>query len=115
VNAIDFSKDKKIKKRIMKCLALKLFQANGAVRQYYPLIVIFVFGALSSVFINKYWNYNGGRSDQQHKHLILHRPFSIVDFDDHGRYDSDQDAHELIIRETEVDVICEFISFLNQS
>jgi len=89
----------------MRCLALKLFQSNGIMCKYYSVVFIFLFGALSSIFFNKYWNYTLYVDDQT-KHLIVRRPFSIIDFDDHEYFDSNQDAHELIIRETDVHVVC---------
>lgn len=88
----------------MRCLALKLFQTNGVMYKYYSVIFIFLFGALSSIFLNKYWNYTPYVFDQT-RHLIVRRPFSIIDYDDHEYVDSNQNAHELIIRETDVDVV----------
>jgi hypothetical protein len=73
--------------------------------KYYSTIFIFLIGALSSIFFNKYWNYTLYVDDQT-RHLIVRRPFSIIDFDDHEYVDSNEDAHELIIRETDVDVVC---------
>jgi len=89
----------------MRCLALKLFQTNGVMYKYYSVIFIFLFGALSSIFLNKYWNYTPYVYDQT-RHLIVRRPFSIIDYDDHEYVDSNQNAHELIIRETDLDVVC---------
>lgn len=91
----------------MKCLALKLFQTSGLAYKYYSIIFIFLFGALSSILLNKiYWIYVTN-NDVSPKYLIVRRPFSILDLDDHQYFDTDQSAHhELIIRETEVEVVC---------
>lgn len=91
----------------MKCLALKLIHTNGVMNKYYFLIFIFLFGALSSIFFNKFWNYISYNAKLP-KHLIVRRPFSIVDFDDHEIFNTDQNAHELIIRETDVEVVCKY-------
>lgn len=91
----------------MKCFqSLKLFQ-NGGIYKYYPLLFIFLCGVLSSIFLNKFWNYISF-SDEQSQQLILHRPFSIIDFDEQDVFVTDHNAHELIIRETEVDVVCKY-------
>lgn len=90
----------------MKCLlALKLVHTNEVMYKYYFLVFIFLFGALSSIFFNQCWNYLS-YIPKQPKYLIVRRPFSIVDFDDHEMFDTEQSAHELIIRETDVDVVC---------
>lgn len=90
----------------MKCLTLKLLQTNGVMCNYYPLVFMFIFGILSNIFFNKYWT--SIPFNKQSKQLIIHRPFSIIDFDDHDIYNTDPDknAHELLIRETEVNVVC---------
>lgn len=91
----------------MKCFqALKLFQNNGAMYKY-SLIFIFIFGALSSIFFNKFWNYIT-YIDKRPQQLIVRRPFSIIDFVEHDIYVTDDSAHELIIRETEMDVVCKY-------
>lgn len=91
----------------MKCFqALKLFQNNGIMYKY-SLIFIFLFGAFSTICFNKFWNYIS-YADKQPQQLILRRPFSIVDFDEHDIYVADDSSHELIIRETEVDVVCKY-------
>lgn len=89
----------------MKCLALKLFPTDGIVHKYYFLLVIFFFGAVSNFVFNKYWN-PVQHEENQPKQLIVRRPFSIVDFDGHDVFDADHGAHELIVRETDVDVVC---------
>lgn len=89
----------------MRCLTLKLYQTNGVMYKYYSVILIFLFGALSSIFFNKYYS---PYVDDKTRHLIIRRPFSIIDFDDHEYVDSNHDTHELIIRETDVDVVCKF-------
>lgn len=77
--------------------------------KYYSLIVIFLFGALSSIFFNQYWSYIfSNNNNSQPKHLILRRPFSIIDYDDHEFVDTDQNARELIIRDTDVNVVCKY-------
>lgn len=93
-------------KLIMNCLALKLLHTNGVLCKYYSLIIIFVFGVLSSVILNIFWTYVS-YNENQPKQLIIRRQFSIIDFDDHD-FNTDQNAHELIIRETEVDVVCKY-------
>lgn len=89
----------------MKCSVLELFATNGMTHKYYYVLVIFFFGAVSNIVLNKYWNYVLFVENQP-KQLIVRRPFSIVDFDGHEIFDTDQSAHELIVRETDVDVIC---------
>lgn len=91
----------------MKCLTLKFFETSEVMYKYYSLIAIFLFGALSSIIFNRYWDHVT-KDDGRPKHLIVRRPFSIVDFEDQRFFVTDQDAHELIIRETEVDVVCKF-------
>lgn len=94
----------------MKCLALKLFHTNWIIHRYYYVLGLFIIGVLFNIICNKYWNYLS-YTDWQPKHLIVRRPFSIVDFDDHEVHITDQNAHELIVRETDVNVVCKLKSY----
>lgn len=94
----------------MKCVGLKSIRSSNGTTTFtcYSLFVVFLFGVLSSVFVHKFWLYVP-YGDQRSKHLIVRRPFSIVDFGDQEFTDTDHGTHELIIRETDVDVVCKYI------
>ncbi|XP_050433415.1 protein adenylyltransferase Fic [Adelges cooleyi] len=82
---------------------LALLQPYRFVKSYLVLIV-FLIGVLCCILLPIFWPFVL-HDHSEHKDLIVRRPFSIVDFDYHELVDTGKEVHELIIRESTVDVV----------
>ncbi|XP_050538464.1 protein adenylyltransferase Fic isoform X2 [Daktulosphaira vitifoliae] len=80
-----------------------LFQPKRVMKTYY-IAFMFLVGLFSCVILQLIWPYIS-IDKKEHKDLILHRPFSIIDFDYHELVNTDNTARELIIRDTDIESI----------
>lgn len=93
---------------IMNCSVSTVFRHNRTLHKYYAVFVVFVIGALCSILVDKYLDSAARDGQRSSRQLIVRRPFSIIDIDDpESAGGTDQKAHGLIVRETNVEVVCE--------